>query len=73
MMWPITPAGRLQFMVDLVNTVRKAPRGLGVMYWAPEFDLWNADGSPGPTVFTLDHLEDLTAQPASHAPAKAPP
>ena len=73
MMWPQTPEGRLQFMVDLVNTVKKAPRGLGVMYWAPEFDVWNADGSPGPAVFTLDHLTDLVARPASHAPAEVHP
>lgn len=73
MLWPQTPEGRLQFMVDLVNTVRQAPRGLGVMYWAPEFDLWNEDGSPGPAVFTLDHLADLTARPASHAPAVVRP
>ncbi|OYV66494.1 MAG: hypothetical protein B7Z72_11245, partial [Gemmatimonadetes bacterium 21-71-4] len=55
MMWPLTPQGRLQFMVDLVNTVKKAPNGLGVMYWAPEYDLWNQDGSPGPAVFVMDH------------------
>src|SRR6185437_16464291 len=36
MLWPVTPEGRLQFMVDLVNTVRKAPNGMGVIYWAPE-------------------------------------
>ncbi len=58
MMWPVTPEGRLAFMVDLVNTVKAAPRGIGVMYWAPEWDLWNADGTPGPAVFTLDHLHD---------------
>ena len=73
MMWPQTPEGRLQFMVDLVNTVRKAPRGVGVMYWAPEYEAWNEDGSPGPAVFTLDHLRDLTARPASHAPAEVNP
>ncbi len=73
MLWPLTPEGRLQFMVDLVNTVRAAPRGIGVQYWAPEFDLWNEDGSPGPAVFTLDHLTDLTARPASHAPTPARP
>ncbi len=69
MLWPVTPQGRLQFMVDLVNTVRRAPRGIAVMYWQPEWDLWNADGSPGPAVFTLDHLRDLAASPESHAPA----
>ncbi len=73
MVWPETPAGRLQFMVDLVNTIRKAPRGIGAMYWAPEFEAWNEDGSPGPVVFILDHLSDLTARPASHAPAEVHP
>jgi len=68
MMWPVTPDGRLQFMVDLVNTVQKAPHGLGVMYWAPERDLWNEDGSPGPAVFTQDNLTTLTKHPESHAP-----
>jgi arabinogalactan endo-1,4-beta-galactosidase len=72
MMWPETPEGRRQFM-DIVNTVRKAPRGLGVMYWAPERDIWNADGSPGPAVFTLDSLTALTARPASQAPTAVNP
>jgi len=67
MLWPTTPEGRLQFMVDLVNTVKKAPRGIGVMYWAPEFEIWNSDGTPQPAVHTMEHL-DLTARPASHAP-----
>jgi hypothetical protein len=36
MMWPVTPEGRLQFMVDLVNTLKKAPHGLEpVMKFAP--------------------------------------
>lgn len=73
MLWPQTPEGRLQFMVDLVNTVRKAPGGLGAMYWAPEYEAWNDDGTPGPAVFTLDHLQDLTARPASHAPEAVRP
>jgi arabinogalactan endo-1,4-beta-galactosidase len=73
MLWPVTPEGRLQYMVDLVNTVKNAPRGLGVMYWAPERDAWNADGTPGPTVFTLDHLKSLTTRPASHAPTTVNP
>jgi arabinogalactan endo-1,4-beta-galactosidase len=71
MKWPITPQGRLQFMVDLVNTVKQSPHGLGVMYWAPERDLWNDDGTPGPAVFTLDHLTDLNKAPDSHAPSAA--
>jgi arabinogalactan endo-1,4-beta-galactosidase len=69
MLWPITPEGRLQFLVDLVNTLKAAPRGLGVQYWAPEFDLWNEDGSPGPTVFTLERLQELRRAPGSHLPA----
>jgi arabinogalactan endo-1,4-beta-galactosidase len=73
MFWPVTPEGRLQFMVDLVNTVKKAPHGLGVMYWAPEWDLWNGDGSPGPAVFTLDQLTTLTKRPESHAPTAVQP
>lgn len=60
MMWPETPEGRLQYMADLVNTVKKAPQGLGVMYWAPERDIWNADGSPGPAVSVMDQLTTLT-------------
>ena len=73
MQWPVTPQGRLQFMVDLVNTVQKAPRGLGVMYWAPERDLWNDDGSPGPAVFTLDNLTTLAKRPDSNAPTAVNP
>jgi arabinogalactan endo-1,4-beta-galactosidase len=73
MLWPVTPEGRLQYLVDLVNTVRKAPRGVAVMYWAPEWDLWNRDGTPGPAVFVLDQLTTLTNRPASHAPAAVVP
>lgn len=69
MLWPVTPQGRLQYMVDLVNTVKKAPNGLGVMDFAPERDFWNEDGTPGPVVFTLDNLSTLTKKPESHAPA----
>jgi arabinogalactan endo-1,4-beta-galactosidase len=69
MLWPETPEGRLQFMADIVNTVRKAPRGLGVMYWAPEREAWNDDGSPGPVVSVLDQLARLSGGPESHAPA----
>ncbi len=73
MKWPVTSEGRLQFMVDLVNTVKKTPNGLGVMYWAPEYDLWNVYAAPGPVVFTLDSLATLTRRPASHAPAAINP
>ena len=72
MMWPLTPQGRLQFMADLVNTVKKAPGGLGAMYWEPEWEVWNADGTPAPAVFVMDSL-GLTAGPESHAPAAVRP
>ncbi len=68
MLWPETQQGRLQFMVDLINTVKAAPNGLGVMYWAPEFGVWNRDGTPGPTVFVLDSLQALRTGPGSHLP-----
>jgi arabinogalactan endo-1,4-beta-galactosidase len=73
MRWPQTPAGRLQFMADLVNTVKQAPRGTAVMYWQPEWDLWNEDGSPGPAVSVLDQLQTLTQRPASQTPAEVHP
>lgn len=73
MLWPVTPEGKLQFMADIVNTVKSPPHGLGVMYWAPEPDIWNADGSPGPAVFVMDHLTTLTKRPASHAPLSVHP
>jgi len=69
MLWPVSPEGRVQFLADLIHTVKKAPHGLGVMYWAPERDFWNQAGSPGPSVFVLDQLNTLTNRPASHAPA----
>jgi arabinogalactan endo-1,4-beta-galactosidase len=73
MLWPQTPQGRLQFMADLVNTVRKAPRGIGVMYWQPEWEAWNSDGSPGPVVSVMDELQALSRSPESHAPAQVRP
>jgi arabinogalactan endo-1,4-beta-galactosidase len=73
MLWPETAEGRLQYMADIVNTVRKAPRGLGVMYWAPEWEAWYADGSPGPVVSVMDDLETLRSRPASHAPKAVNP
>jgi arabinogalactan endo-1,4-beta-galactosidase len=71
MLWPETPEGRRQFMADLINTVRRAPGGIAVMYWAPEREAWNDDGTPGPVVSVLDHLDELAAQPASHVPEAA--
>lgn len=73
MLWPETPEGRLQFMADLLNTVRKAPRGIAVMYWAPEWDIWNRDGTPGPAVSVWEQLTTLTNRPASHAPPAVSP
>lgn len=57
-------------MVDLVNTARKAPDGLGVMYWVPEYALRNICATPGPAVFTLDSLKALAKSLESHAPAR---
>jgi len=73
MLWPETPEGRLQFMVDIINTVRFSPRGIAVMYWAPEREAWTADGQPGPVVSVLEHLVDLAKAPGSHAPAGVNP
>ena len=38
MVWPISPEGQHDFLVDLVNTVRQTPegRGIGVIWWYPE-------------------------------------
>ena len=70
MEWPGTPQGQLQFMADLVNTVRRLPYGLGVLYWGPEGRgrgnaLWNSDGSPAPAIFLLDNLEKLIGRDLS--------
>ena len=70
-LWPGTQAGQLQFMVDLVNTVKRAG-GTGVFYWAPEGSrgngMWNPDGSPAPSVFVLDNLAKLKDSPENHLP-----
>jgi arabinogalactan endo-1,4-beta-galactosidase len=66
MKWPQTPEGRRQFMADLIDTVRTAPRGISVLYWAPERDLWNDDGTPGPTVFVPEARSTATNRPAGH-------
>ena len=73
MLWPVTSEGRLQFLADLINTVRNAPRGVAVTYWAPEWDLWNEDGSVAPSVSVLDALTTLTNRPARHAVFNANP
>ncbi len=70
MVWPFTPQGRLQFMVDLINTIQAAG-GLGAMYWEPEWEAWNPDGTPQPVVFALDSLQALRHGPLSHLPAAA--
>ena len=38
MIWPLTPEGQKQFLVELIQTVKEAPehRGIGVNYWHPE-------------------------------------
>lgn len=35
MVWPMTPAGQKEFLIDLIKTVKDAG-GIGVMYWHPE-------------------------------------
>jgi hypothetical protein len=48
-LWPGTQDRQLQFMVDLINTVKHAG-GTGVFYWVPEGSrgngMWNAGGTP---------------------------
>ncbi len=73
MLWPVTSEGRLQFLADLINTVRNAPRGVAVMYWAPEWDLWNEDGSAASAVSVVDALTTLTNRPTSHLPLNGTP
>src|SRR5579859_5058035 len=74
-LWPGTPDGQLQFMADVVNIVKRVPGGIGVLYWAPEGrqfasgnSVWNADGTPGPSVDVLRDLARLAAAPGSHLP-----
>ncbi len=70
MLWPQTPAGRRQYLADVITTVQTAPRGLGVLYWQPEWDLWNKDGSPDLAVSVLDQLSALAHGADSHLPAE---
>ncbi|MBN2180381.1 MAG: glycosyl hydrolase 53 family protein [Sedimentisphaerales bacterium] len=77
MEWPGTQEGQLQFMVDLVNTVRRFPYGLGIFYWGPEGrgrgnGLWTSDGSPAPAIFVLDNLDKLMNSPESRLPDQWP-
>jgi arabinogalactan endo-1,4-beta-galactosidase len=71
MQWPGTPEGQLQYMADVITTVKRN-NGLGVFYWGPEGQwrdgMWNADGTPAPSIFVLDHLDELKANPASRVP-----
>jgi arabinogalactan endo-1,4-beta-galactosidase len=75
-LWPGTQDGQLQFMVDLVNTVKRAG-GTGVFYWAPEGSrgngMWNPDGTPAPSIFVMDNLAKLMNSPANHLPAAPTP
>ncbi len=71
MQWSGTPQGQLQYMADVINTVKRN-HGLGVFYWGPEGTrgdgMWRADGSAALSIYVLDHLEELTAHPASKVP-----
>ena len=47
MIWPMTPDGQRQFLADVIDAVKSAPRGrgIGVNYWHPEATLLtNATG-----------------------------
>jgi len=41
MVWPMTPEGQKQFLADVIDAVKSAPRGrgIGVNYWHPEATL----------------------------------
>lgn len=41
MIWPMTPEGQKQFLADVIDAVKSAPRGrgIGVNYWHPEATL----------------------------------
>lgn len=74
-LWPGTPDGQLQFLADVVNLVKRVSGGIGVLYWAPEGrelgsgnSVWNADGTPGPSVDVLQELPRLATSPGSHLP-----
>jgi arabinogalactan endo-1,4-beta-galactosidase len=71
MQWPGTPQGQLQFMADIINTVKRND-GLGVFYWGPEGTwgdgMWNSDGSAAPSISVLDHLDELKSAPGSRMP-----
>jgi arabinogalactan endo-1,4-beta-galactosidase len=76
MQWPGTPQGQLQYMADVINTVQRN-KGIGVFYWGPEGargdGMWNADGSPAPSIFVMDHLRDLVTRPPSRMPRAPQP
>ncbi len=71
-LWPGSQQGQLQFMADLVNTVKRAG-GTGVFYWAPEGSrgngMWNPDGTPAPSIFVMDNLTKLMNSGVSCLPA----
>lgn len=76
MQWSGTPQGQLQFMADIINTVKRN-NGLGVFYWGSEGTrgdgMWNADGTAAPSISVLEHLDGLTTRPPSMMPAAAKP
>ena len=76
MQWSGTPQGQLQYMADVVTTVKRN-HGLGVFYWGPEGrwgdGMWLPDGNPAPSIFVLDHLDELTENPSSRVPPASHP
>ena len=73
MVWPMTPAGQKEFLIDLIETVKDAG-GIGVMYWHPEAtfvpgaagrwarpdadSLFDAKGYPLPAIDVFDLQSD---------------
>lgn len=59
MIWPLTPDGQKQFLVELIQAVEDAPghRGIGVNYWHPEGtdanSLFDSKHSPMPAMDVL--------------------
>ena len=62
-----SPEGQQRFMIELLQTLRRTPRALGLLYWDPVmiatpgvgWALRDADGTPGPNVVANTTLFDF--------------
>jgi arabinogalactan endo-1,4-beta-galactosidase len=62
-----SPVGQQRFMIELLQTLRRTPRALGLLYWDPVmiatpgvgWALRDADGTPGPNVVANTTLFDF--------------